>query len=846
MKRFVLALPITAALIGTVNTPVLARTQESRADLMKRASALSDAKDYTGAEALYNKAIALDPKDAMGWLMRGFVRSQSDNLDGAIADDTSGLVALSLAEGAAHLQAIGFTNRADAWRRKNEPLRALVDAIAACKVEEGFAAAWSVRADAQYLLGNLEQANICLEKALALDKNRTRTYTEEGARKNAQTHRKTDDKIDTDPIFKAAFDAAAAGEDEKAMTGYTEVIEVSPLTPAAWGNRGNLHFKAKRYEAAIADYSTAITAAGVIKLVDTQAMNLANRANTYTRLGRLAEAVNDLELSVKVKPDYTRAVDMLKKAKAKLDAQPAEALAPLERAQKYYAEAEKAGLFEAAMPRNAARKLLDELIAAEPKNAAALVLRGKLENLGMIGVVKEAREFFDRALAADPNNADALYEHAQALTSSFTATDADRAQALKELKQAVARGRTDATARVKLADALSGAQDYAGAGEQLDLVVQSDPQNTDYLIKRAQLRYLQKDWRRSIEDRSKVVALKPTAANLANRADAYVENKQFDEAIADFDRAIMLAPKDGDHLVGRARAKRLKGDKSGALADYTAAHALDETLPAVAANLSDADKADTARHDFKRLLGKIAESSKQLSNSFAEVNKAQRAKDKAEARLRRLLVGDKRTDTEILADFESDSKANVLDEEDYMDHAHVLARQEKYDAAIADCTKAIAVKADYSDAYNFRGVLYETTKDYEKAFADYDKAVSIRPKSGIYLRNRGDMHYQFKRFNDAWADYDKAITDDPKEALNYFKRGNASFQRGKFDDAINDYTKALELKPDMKAAADNREVAKRRKAAGGRGREPSLRLRTAQAPPFTCCSFVAGREAGLS
>ncbi|WP_309710182.1 tetratricopeptide repeat protein [Armatimonas sp.] len=77
------------------------------------------------------------------------------------------------------------------------------------------------------------------------------------------------------------------------------------------------------------------------------------------------------------------------------------------------------------------------------------------------------------------------------------------------------------------------------------------------------------------------------------------------------------------------------------------------------------------------------------------------------------------------------------------------------------------------------------------------------------------MHYELKRFNEAWADYDKAIADDPKEALNYFKRGNASFQCGKFDDAINDYTKALELKPDMRAVADNREVAKRRKAAGG-------------------------------
>ncbi|WP_395139463.1 tetratricopeptide repeat protein [Armatimonas sp.] len=815
MKRFVLVLPITAALVGTVSAPTLARTQESRPELMKRAEALSTAKDWAAAEALYNKAIALDPKDALGWLMRGFVRSQNNNLDGAISDNTSGLTALALSDGTAHLRAIGYTNRADAWRAKNEPYRALVDAIAACVSEEGFAAAWTLRADAQYLLGNLEQAKICLEKALSLDKSRTRTYTEEGAQRNALGRRAIDEKTDIDPAFKAAMAAATAGENDKAMTGYTEIIEIRPLTPGAWGNRGNLHFNAKRYEVAIADYSVAVTAAGVTKSVETQAINLTNRALTYSRLGRLAEAVNDLELAVKVKPDYTRAIDLLKTTREKLAAMPSETLPPLERAAQYLAQAEKGGLFNSASPRAAAKKILDELITAEPKNAAALVLRGRLENLGMIGVVKEARAFFDRALAADPNNADALYEHALALTSSFTATDADRAQSLKELKQAVARGRTDAKARLKLADALSGARDLSGAGEQLDLVVKAEPQNPEYLVKRAVLRQQQKDWGKAIADWSQVVALKPTAGNYASRGDAYVENRQYPEAIADFDQAIMLAPNDADLLVGRARAKRLKGDKAGALTDYTKAHEQDETLPAVATNLSDADKSEAARHDFKRLLGKLADSSKRLGESSLAVIKAQRAKDKAEARLRRLLTGDKRTDAEILTEFDREAKFDTLDEEDYLSRSRVLARQEKLDAAIADCTKALSLKSDYHEAYNWRGVCYETKKDFEKAFANYDKAVSIRPKSATYLCNRGDMHYALKRFDAAWSDYDKAVTEEPKDATNYFKRGNASFQRSKFDDAINDYTKALELKPDLKAAEDNREVAKRRKAAGG-------------------------------
>ncbi|WP_395094330.1 tetratricopeptide repeat protein [Armatimonas sp.] len=816
MKRFVLALPITAALVGTVNTPTLARTQESRPELMKRASVLSDAKDWAASEKLYTQAIALDPKETNAWLNRGYVRGNQKNYAGAIADVSSGLVALALSPTPnTRLQAIGFANRASYWLRKDDARRALVDAIIACKADETFPSAWLNRADAQYALGNLEQANICLERVRSNKGSATRDFTAEGAQQNALKNKPLDVAAYTTASFDAAYKAQNDGKDAEALAGYGSILEKSPMVRNAWGNRGNIHFNANRFEDALADYAMAISLSGLDNDPADQSRNLTNRANVYTRQGRLAEAVNDLELAVKTKPDYALAVERLKTTREKLAAMPSETLPPLERAAQYLAQAEKGGLFNSAQPRAAAKKILDELITAEPKNASALVLRGRLENLGMIGVVKEAMVFFERALAADPNNPDALYEHSLALTSSFTATDTDRAQALKELKQAVARGRTDAKARVKLADALSGARDFGGAGEQLDLVVKAEPQNEDYLRKRAVLRQQQKDWGKAIADWSQVVALKPTAANYSSRGDAYVDNRQYPEAIADFDQAIVLAPKNADFLVGRARAKRLKGDKSGALADYTKAHEQDETLPAVAANLSDADKADAARHDFKRLMSKLADSSKRVTESSIALLKARRAQKKAEDRLQRLLVGDKRTDTQILAEFDDDAKSNVLDEEDYLDHARVLVRQEKYAEAITDCTKAVTLKADYSDAYNFRGVLYETIKDYEKAFVDYDKAVSIRPKNGSYLRNRGDMHYQLKRFDAAWSDYDRAVTDDPKEATNYFKRGNASFQRSKFDDAIADYTKALELKPDMKAAADNREVAKRRKAAGG-------------------------------
>lgn len=803
-----------AALIGGVSSPVFARF-EDRADLMKRAQELSTAGKYVEAEKLLDRAIPLDPKDNLGWLLRGYVRMMQKNYDGATSDDSSGLVALALSNPSdVHLRAIAFTNRAAAWNDKGEPYRALVDALAACGAEATFAKAWLVRADIQYALGNLDQANICLEKARMIDAKVSRTFTADVAAANARKFKPIDDKADVNPAFKAAVQLQNEKKNDEALAAYSAILATNPLIGNAWGNRGNIYFDTRRDAEAIADYTVAITASGLLKDPENQAWSLTNRANVYVSQNRLAEAVNDLELAVKIKPDYQRAADILKDARAELASAPSESLPPLERAKKYVEEAEKAGIFSGSKPRAAAKKILDDLLQADAKNAPALVLSARLASIGMIGVTKEAREFIDRAIAADPKNPDALYEHALALTSGYSTNDADRAQSLRELKLAVALGRTDPPARIKLADALMDAKDYSGAGEQLDLAVSSDPQNANYLSKRAQLRYLQGDWRRSIDDRSKIVALQPTPANLANLADAYIDNKQYAEAIVAFDRSISLRPDDADNVVGRARAKRLKGDRVGALADYSKAHEMDATLPAVKPDLSDAKLADDARHDFKRLMGKIADSGKKLTEASVEVVKAERAKKKAEARLQRLFSGDRRTDAQILSDFETDKGFGELDEQDYLDHARVMGRQEKYDLGIADCARAISLKKDYDDAYNWRGVLYETKGEWEKAFADYDRAVSIRPKSATYLRNRGDVHYQLKRFDAAWADYDKAIIDEPRVAANYFKRGNASFQRGKYDDAIADYDKALELDPNLKAAADNREVAKRKKAGG--------------------------------
>jgi len=68
--------------------------------------------------------------------------------------------------------------------------------------------------------------------------------------------------------------------------------------------------------------------------------------------------------------------------------------------------------------------------------------------------------------------------------------------------------------------------------------------------------------------------------DLVNRGIEKAKNGDLDGAMADFDRAIELNPKDDAPYYNRAQAKRLKKDTAGAIADYTRAIELGSTNPA--------------------------------------------------------------------------------------------------------------------------------------------------------------------------------------------------------------------------------------------------------------------------
>ncbi len=100
--------------------------------------------------------------------------------------------------------------------------------------------------------------------------------------------------------------------------------------------------------------------------------------------------------------------------------------------------------------------------------------------------------------------------------------------------------------------------------------------------------------------------LEQAGGDLVNRGIEKGKNGDLDGAIADFNRAIKLNPKDDAPYYNRAQAKRLKNDTAGAIADYTKAIELGSTNPAAYNNRGNAraenNDRDGAIADYTRAI----------------------------------------------------------------------------------------------------------------------------------------------------------------------------------------------------------------------------------------------------
>jgi tetratricopeptide (TPR) repeat protein len=137
----------------------------------------------------------------------------------------------------------------------------------------------------------------------------------------------------------------------------------------------------------------------------------------------------------------------------------------------------------------------------------------------------------------------------------------------------------------------------------------------------------------------------------------------------------------------------------------------------------------------------------------------------------------------------------------YDEQGDAAGRLGRYGEAISAFTKALAIEPDVR-AYLGRGLAYEQSRRYDAAILDFTRAIALNSNLAEAYDSRGVAYDQKGLYARAVDDYDRAIALKADFAEAYFNRGAAFEHQRRYARAVLDYRAALGLDPGLAAAAE--------------------------------------------
>ena len=142
----------------------------------------------------------------------------------------------------------------------------------------------------------------------------------------------------------------------------------------------------------------------------------------------------------------------------------------------------------------------------------------------------------------------------------------------------------------------------------------------------------------------------------------------------------------------------------------------------------------------------------------------------------------------------------------YYNRGIVYMNEKKYDQALYDYSKAIALNPNYPEPYYNRGIVFMNEKRYDQALDDFSKAIKFNPKFIQAYINRGIVFMKEGKYLQAINDCNKAIELNPNNAEAYYNRGSVFMNSKKYDQALDDFSKAIAQNSNYVEAFINRGV----------------------------------------
>jgi tetratricopeptide (TPR) repeat protein len=139
---------------------------------------------------------------------------------------------------------------------------------------------------------------------------------------------------------------------------------------------------------------------------------------------------------------------------------------------------------------------------------------------------------------------------------------------------------------------------------------------------------------------------------------------------------------------------------------------------------------------------------------------------------------------------------------------NILKEQGKFDGAMVHYERAIAITPDRPEAHYNLGVTLVAQGRINEAVPHYERALALKPDYANAHNNLGFTLDKQGRPDDAVAHYERALAINPDHAEAHNNLGNIRKDQGRFEDAMAHYGRAIAISPDYAEIHYNRSEIK--------------------------------------
>jgi tetratricopeptide (TPR) repeat protein/S1-C subfamily serine protease len=591
----------------------------------------------------------------------------------------------------------------------------------------------------------------------------------------------------------------------ESIAAFDKALRINPNFAQAWKQRGRVLLKLDKYSEALTSFDNAIA------LSPNQFALYGLRGFTLRYLKRFPEAIEAFNQAIKIDPLFKLAYGGRGLSYGDL--------------KKY-----RQGIADCT-----------QAIQLDPKDAMYYSLRGTFYSA--LKDYKQAIADYTQAIQLDPKDADYYYFRGTTTYSGLK----DYKQAIADLTQAIQLNRKDARYYFNRGMAYLTLKDYKQAIADYTQAIQLDPKDARYYFGRGMAYLALKDYKQAIADYTQAIQLDPKdAIYYSSRGGVYLILKDYKQAISDLTETIRRDPKNAPYTVQGLRYSEFKDDKDilisyttimsitysergnaymqlkdykQAINDYTQAIQLNpknadyyairggiyfllEEYKQGIDDLTQAIQLDHKKATYYSMRGNtyvLLKDYKQAINDYSQAIQLDTKNASYYANRGNTYVLLKEY-KQAINDYSQAIQLDPKNANYYASRGDAYLQLKEYKQAINDYTQAIKLKSDFTAAYYVRGLAYSELKDYKQAIYDLTQAIKLDPKNADYAYNRGFLNYKFKDYQQAISDWNQAIKIKPEYPEAYTNLGIVHYEMGEVETAINHWRNAIKINSNVAEA----------------------------------------------